>query len=1010
MKHIIIAIVAIFSLLVSTAPNGTLSGAPAAIAPTHIASPDRGHFRSGDHQSKKLPVFYEDRSTPDQPAFVANRISHQVLMEDTGMTIFLSSSSGAGSVVRTQFEGAEAEALPTGEGALPTKVYRIKSQQPGGSPVRGFAFSQVRYRELYRGIDLVFGADDRAVSYTIEVAADASADAIRWRYDGYDDISIDSTGALTVKTPAGSLQWSRPKAYWLDGKVRREVAVNYVLDEGVVSFDVGNYPAGHALIIDPVLTVVTYFGGSGNDNIFGSSSQTVAKNGDLVLALATTSLNLAGTTGAFAETAPGGGSMDIFVLRLNPTADTVLFATYLGSPGIEFANSLALTSTEEPVMIATTSSASFPTTAGAHRTTGPSGASDAVVVILAADGSALTGSTYLGGSAGDGGTGVVVLPNDTILCVGVTVTPGGFPVTAGAAQSSYGGGPSDMFVAVLNRSAALLYASYLGGSGDDLAPASRVIAGGDGFFGPHVTVDASGNVVIAGVTGSSDFPTSPGVYSRTFQGVEDGFIAYLDGSNFSVLRSTLMGGSKFEAIVGVTVDDQGRVVVTGDTTSTDFPIVGAGPQTSFNGGVADAFAARLSSDLATLEFSTYVGGNASDQSGGRVMTAGSLIQMAGFTSSTNLPATPDATQSLKAAALDAFLTIIDPQSSTFQFMTYLGGNSDDAAISLSRDPWGNLFIAGTTVSSNLAPSPGVVQPTYGGGLTDAFVVKYQTIVPAALSAYTAGAWFTDINRDYGFDPATDVTGWGSPADLPVIGDWNGDGFDELGVYSGGTWFLDVNGDRAFDPATEVFGWGAPGWIPVVGDWNGDGITDLGVVDPSTSTWFRDVNGDLAFDAATEIQGWGSPGDTPVVGDWNGSGSDSIGVFSGGTWFLDFTGNGAFDPATDIRGWGVAGWTPVVGDWDGDGATEIGAVRPDLTWFRDVNGDFGFDPAKEVLGWGSAGNTPLVADWNGDGIDDVGAFAGGTWFIDANGDGAFQAATEIRGWGVAGWTPVPGRWR
>jgi len=302
--------------------------------------------------------------------------------------------------------------------------------------------------------------------------------------------------------------------------------------------------------------------------------------------------------------------------------------------------------------------------------------------------------------------------------------------------------------------------------------------------------------------------------------------------------------------------------------------------------------------------------------------------------------------------------------------------------------------------ANFAPSYNVaeynVQPAVGGS-------------SAELGVFTGGLWFVDRNSDFTFDSMSEIVGWGSPDDVPVRGDWNGDGFRDLGVFSGGTWFLDRNGDFGFDPATEIFGWGAPGWTPVTGDWNGDGITDLGVVDPATSTWFLDLNGDFQFDPATEIRGWGSPGDTPVVGDWDGDGDDDIGVFSGGTWFIDFNGNCQFDPATDQRGWGAAGWTPVVGDWDGDGADELGAISPQSVWFRDVNGDFVYAPATETLGWGSPGDEPVVADWNGDGVDDVGVYSGGTWFIDANGNGQFDPAQEIHGWGVAGWTPVPGPW-
>ena len=356
----------------------------------------------------------------------------------------------------------------------------------------------------------------------------------------------------------------------------------------------------------------------------------------------------------------------------------------------------------------------------------------------------------------------------------------------------------------------------------------------------------------------------------------------------------------------------------------------------------------------------------------------------------------------------------------YVFERAAGTWSQQAYLKASNTAAGDQFCSAMAVAGNTLVSGALNEDSNATGVNGAqgnnnaansgAAYVFSLASPARLGIFTQGSWFIDRNGDSGFDPATEISGWGSPGDIPVKGDWNGDGSRDLGVFSGGAWFIDSNGDGAFDPSTDIRGWGAPGWIPTPGDWNGDGVTDLGVLDPSTSTWFLDRNGDFAFDPATEIQGWGTPGDLPVVGDWDGDGRDSIGVFSGGTWFIDFAGDAAFNPATDIRGWGAAGWTPVVGDWNGDGASDLGAVNSASVWFRDMNGDFGFDPATDIAGWGSPGDIPVPADWDGDGDDDLGVFSGGTWFLDTNGNQAFDPATDIKGWGAAGWTPAPGNWR
>lgn len=284
----------------------------------------------------------------------------------------------------------------------------------------------------------------------------------------------------------------------------------------------------------------------------------------------------------------------------------------------------------------------------------------------------------------------------------------------------------------------------------------------------------------------------------------------------------------------------------------------------------------------------------------------------------------------------------------------------------------------------------------------------QTAFPDTLGVFAGGVWQLDRNANRAFEAGLETSGWGSPGNVPVVGDWNGDGLDDLGVFAGGAWFIDRNGDGAFDAATEIKGWGAAGWTPMPGDWNGDGVTDLGIVAPG-SVWFRDLNGDFAFDPTTEILGWGSAGDTPLVADWDGDGADEVAVFSGGIWFIDFNGDGAWDPVTEIKGWGLAGWTPTPGDWNGDGVTDLGIVAPDSTWFRDMDGDFGFDPATEILGWGSPGTTPIVADWNGDGRSDPGVRSGSYWFLDFNGDGAWDPSEVAAGFGQAADQPIVGRW-
>ncbi len=118
--------------------------------------------------------------------------------------------------------------------------------------------------------------------------------------------------------------------------------------------------------------------------------------------------------------------------------------------------------------------------------------------------------------------------------------------------------------------------------------------------------------------------------------------------------------------------------------------------------------------------------------------------------------------------------------------------------------------------------------------------------------------------------------YGSEGDVPVAGDWNGDGIFNIGVFREGTWYLDTDGDGRFSASDEVVQFGRPGDIPVVGDWTGDGTSKLGVY--RQGQWYLDTNGNRVLDAQDATFRLGEAGDTPVVADWNGDGADDVGVY------------------------------------------------------------------------------------------------------------------------------------
>ena len=239
---------------------------------------------------------------------------------------------------------------------------------------------------------------------------------------------------------------------------------------------------------------------------------------------------------------------------------------------------------------------------------------------------------------------------------------------------------------------------------------------------------------------------------------------------------------------------------------------------------------------------------------------------------------------------------------------------------------------------------------------------------ANLTVKPAGTWYLRNVNSAGSSIGS--FGYGSPGDIPVAGDWNGDGTTTVGVFrpSTATWYL--SGANANGALTGGFTFGSPGDIPVAGDWNGDGTTTIGVFRPSTATWYlRNANS-----AGTSIGGFrfGNPGDQPVAGDWDGNGTTTIGVFRPSTaiWYL----RNANSAGTSTGGFtfGSKGDLAVAGDWNANGHVTIGVFRPSTaTWYERNTNSAGTSTGG--FRFGNTGDRPVAGDWNGDGRTTIGVF-------------------------------------
>jgi hypothetical protein len=349
-------------------------------------------------------------------------------------------------------------------------------------------------------------------------------------------------------------------------------------------------------------------------------------------------------------------------------------------------------------------------------------------------------SSLLGGASDEVAYGVAVDGTGRAYVVGYT-TSLDLPATPGAYQATTRGGVRDAFVARLNAlGTGFEYVTYLGGGGDDLA------------FG--VTVDAAGNAYVAGGTSSTDFPTTTAAYRRTYNGgASDGFVAVLNAAGNALQYSTYLGGSGNDVIYGLALAGGNQATVTGETSSSNFPVTAGAWRGSYGGGLSDAFVSRLNAAGTALVFSTYLGGSADEVGYGVAVDNVGNTYVTGYTGSGNFPVTAGSVQTVKGAGYDAFVTALNATGTAPIYSTFLGGGDADFAIAAAVDGSGAAFVTGYTASSDFPRTSGVVQPVKAAGY-DVFVAK---LAPTG-NALSYATFLGGNGDDYGLGIALDAAG------------------------------------------------------------------------------------------------------------------------------------------------------------------------------------------------------------------------------------------------------------
>ena len=613
-------------------------------------------------------------------------------------------AAAAQAVVRLRLAGADPGARWTGEEPLAARSNYFVGADPRRWRTGIARFARVHAAGVWPGIDLVVREKGRQVEYDLVLAPGADPARIRFGVQGADAIAIGAQGELILHTAAGDLVQPMPAIYQEEGGRRRPIEGRWIqLARGA-----GAVPVASAA-----------------DNVDNADTADTAELGFAI--------------GPYDRTRP---------LVIDPT---LVYSTYLGGGFLESVAQVAVDGAGNAYVTGTTTSAVL------------GGTGYAFVMKINATGTAIVYSSYLGGDAQSLGYAIAVDHAGSAYVTGITSATN-FPGTSASAIQPALAGGQDAFVTKLDAAgSAIVYSTYLGGSGLDQ--------------GWGIAVDGAGNAYVAGLTDSADFR---GVSAASLQGSlsseESGFVTKLNAAGSAIVYSTYLGGNNLGSVTAIAVDGSGSATVVGDTAATTFPGVTPGSIQPALAGEFDAFVTKLDPAGTGIVYSTFLGGAGVDSAQSVALDGAGNAYVAGYSeSSTFSVAGLHSIQPQSAdAASSGFVAKIDATGSTLVYLTFLGGNSTtggDVARAVAVDLVGTAYITGFTTSAAFpGVGPSSLQPTLKGS-TNAFLTQIDPQGTAIVYSTYLGGSGADRAEALAVDAGGNVYvgGYTTSVDFPVAG-------------------------------------------------------------------------------------------------------------------------------------------------------------------------------------------------------------------------------------------------
>jgi hypothetical protein len=702
----------------------------------------------------KLPLNFEPNvgQTDEQVKFLARGHGYSLFLTGNEAVLSLqkrgkTKAEDKNAVVKMQIQGANASPKASGLDETGGKSNYFIGNNPEKWQTEVPNYKQVKYEQIYSGVDLVYYGNGQQLEYDFLVQPNANPEQIKLKFDGVKSAKIEQpSGDLLLKTNAGTIRQHKPFVYQnIDGE-RREIASSYAIqnskfkiqnskiDDFVVSFNLAAYDKSKELVIDPILAYGSYLGGNAFDE---GRSVAVDAQGNAYVVGTAASRDFPTTAGTIKPVllprldAPNSYWYDAFVTKINADGTAIVYSTYFGGRnGSEIGLGAGVDANGNVFLTGNTMASDLPLVNPL-----PSSFTNIdtnFAAKLNSTGSAIIFSTYLGVS--NGGLNKIAVNQTTgeSIFVGTTSTPN-FPTTAGAYKERLCDTPQSC--SGVNFSGSYIVKFSPGGTAvfSTLFPASI----------NDVALDASDNVIVGG-TAAATFPTTPGAFQPATSGGIEGFVAKLTSNGSALAFGTFLGGGlQSDRVKGVAVDSTGNIYVTGQTQNGAFPTTAGVLDQTYNGG-EDGFVTKFNPQGTALIYSTFLGGAGKDEPFAiGVGTDDSAFITGETTGATTFPLR----NSLNGTSGTIFLTRLNPQAGALVFSTILGqGGGYDLAVDASN----NAYVTGHT--TRVLVSPTGFQTVKPGDISDkdAYIVK---IAPTDENQtfYSISGSVIDENKGYNND-------------------------------------------------------------------------------------------------------------------------------------------------------------------------------------------------------------------------------------------------------------------